>query len=186
MPVFAGFARSAHRLLNPRNMSARMVWVVGMIMVGTVSAACSGTTTGSDLNGNGGAGNGGAGGGFLSSVSDNKKDGQPAQQSSPTSPTSPTGQNTPAKAPANNAAGVCGLGESTGSTACDACLDPGCCTSIQACQNNPECLAEWDCAKACGGDRTCGAQCREEHAAGDADLQAFISCFQQKCSGACQ
>lgn len=165
-----------------------MVWVVATMVVGTVSAACSGTTTGTDLTGNGGNGNGGPGGGLLGSVggannggASTGSNGTTTQQTSGTTPTK-----TSAPAPTQKGAGVCGSGDSTGNTACDACLDPKCCTSINACNGNPECIAEFDCAKACNGDRECGTQCRQEHPQGDADLQAFIACVQGNCEAACQ
>lgn len=178
-------------MLESSNMSSRTALVVSMMaMVGMMTAACSGTTTGSDLTGDGGGGNGGNGGagGLLGSVGGTNggtskgstgSTGSTTQQTSPTNPTK-----TPA--PATKGAGVCGTGDATGSATCDACLDPTCCTSITACNDNAECLAELQCAKACNGDRECGTQCRQDHPQGDADLQAFIACVQGNCEAACQ
>jgi hypothetical protein len=166
------------------------MWVMVVIgFVGISAMACSGTVSGTDLTnaadggsgGNGGGGGGLLGGGTAAGNGSNNNGGSTTSTSSSSS--SGTGTSTQGTQPSANG-GVCGSGETTGSAACDQCLDPQCCTSIKACDANAECVALFNCAKGCNGDRECGQECRAQHPSGDADLQTFIACV-QKC-GACQ
>jgi hypothetical protein len=81
----------------------------------------------------------------------------------------------------------------TGSQACDACLQQGCCAQLSACQADPSCGAVDTCAAQCYQQyannpqigEQCEDQCYNQYPSGGQKLDAVYECMDQACYNQC-
>lgn len=74
---------------------------------------------------------------------------------------------------------------SSGSAACDTCVNASCCTEAYACSNDVACGNILDCFSGCT-TAACYTNCENTYPAGVAKEKAFYGCLDSKCSSACQ
>ncbi len=94
-----------------------------------------------------------------------------------------------AGAGALDAAGACEVAPCAadcggGGDACDACVESKCAAPLDACLNDPACIAFWDCLDACT-DESCANACVSQHPAGVAKSDAVDLCVDQQCQAEC-
>lgn len=137
-------------------------WATGCFVL----LGCSGSTTGTGLNGDGGADQGGGGMFGMGAGTANKDAG--AVEKASTTPTS-----------------SCGV--QSGNATCDACLNQHCCAELTACKSNPDCVGLYRCAAQCSADdSTCFEACMSQFPNGSNDLGTAMSCIDKSCAKECQ
>ena len=69
---------------------------------------------------------------------------------------------------------------------CSKCLFEDCAPAMNACLAEPECLALYNCLKACGNiNLACQQACYQAHGAGVPTLQAVLQCSDTTCKPSC-
>lgn len=82
--------------------------------------------------------------------------------------------------------GSCG-NLTSGSAACDSCVNQKCCAQAAACSNDAECTAILQCFGTCSPtDNACFTACENKHASAIAKEQAFYGCLGTSCKAQCQ
>jgi hypothetical protein len=74
----------------------------------------------------------------------------------------------------------------SGSTACDACINAKCCAESLACRGNASCVGLESCDANCAANATCRDLCYETHAAGAQTLQSLDTCVATACGAVCE
>ncbi len=116
-------------------------------------------------------------------------DGPPLALEAGASPAPPAGSEAgPGLAPDGGATQpACGFSSAVAS--CQSCLQGSCGASCASCSGSAECVALFNCVKACPlTSTTCAAQCRSQHAGAQAAYDAFFGsagCLKSKCQAAC-
>lgn len=74
---------------------------------------------------------------------------------------------------------------SSGSAACDTCVNASCCAEAAACSGDAACTNILDCFSSCTNS-ACYTTCENANPTGVAKERAFYGCLDSKCASACQ
>jgi hypothetical protein len=82
----------------------------------------------------------------------------------------------------------------TGRPNCDTCVKTTCCTQVNACDSDPDCVAADDCTSLCvqqyganqAASQQCQSQCMAQHPLGGQKLSTVYQCVQATCLAQCQ
>jgi hypothetical protein len=72
------------------------------------------------------------------------------------------------------------------SAGCASCVESSCCSTTEACTNDPTCESLLQCLSGCGSDTTCGSACFDAAtSAATQELENATSCWSNSCPGSC-